>query len=101
VIKRHTPGDFIPLVWDIRGEEPPAYYVAGHVTDAAFRAALIAFHGEGFEIPCDAEIPQTFVRSVPAPAESDHDNEYRECVKGRGAMAVTVWTLEPHRGNRG
>lgn len=98
--ERYPIGEFVPLIWDGCGD-PPAYYVSGHVTDAEFRAALIAFHGEGFDIPADAKIEHSHVRTVRAAAESDFDHEWRECPKGRGARPVTVWTLAPHRGNGG
>jgi len=93
------PGEYYPLTWDQDGD-PPAHYVCGHVTDDEFRAAVAAYftgRRKPPTVPVDAKIDRVYVRTVPAPAESDFDREWRHCAKGRGAFPMTVWTVSPNR----
>jgi hypothetical protein len=93
-------GEYVPLAWDLGGP-PPAHYVNGHVSPEAFRAEIERWFEDSKHkpsIPSGAKIEHVYVRSVRAPAESDHVMEWRHTVKGRGARPMTYWEIEPHRG---
>ena len=100
---KRIPGEYYPLSWDQDGD-PPAHYVCGHVTADEFRDAISAFfvgHRNPIVMPVDAKIEHVYVRTVPAPADSDFDHEWRHARKGRGAFPMTVWTVEPNRASSG
>lgn len=93
---KRTVGEYAPMYWDGDGTAC-AHYVTGHVTDDEFRAAVNDYHGTEV-VPLAAKIQHVHVRSVRAQAGADFDYEWRQCAKGRGAMAVTVWNVTDHRG---
>lgn len=94
----YTEGEYMPLQWDGDGR-PCAHYVKGHVNDREFAAALIAYFGS--DAPSgNWTIRRTYARFVRAPENCEgFTTELRECRKARGAFAVTVAELRPHRGS--
>lgn len=102
-MRRYAAGEYVRLYWDHDGD-PSAHYVAGHVTAEEFRVELARwFAGDRRRptIPAEALIKHVYVRSVRV--ENDgYDNrayEWRHCSpERRGAMAMTYWEIQPHRG---
>lgn len=96
--KRRTLGEYIDLAWDGDGE-PQGYYVAGHVSEDEFRAAIAVHFGDRLVVPPDARIDHVYTHSVRV--ENDwHGNrvyETRHRSKSPGSRA-TYWEIEPNRG---
>ncbi len=98
-------GEYHPLLWDQDGE-PPAHYVAGHVSPAEFRAEVERwFAGSRRKptIPEDAKIEHVYVRAIRGPND-DYGNRtvvWRHAQKGRGAFPMTYWELEPNLNSGG
>lgn len=91
---KHRDGEFIELHWEC---DPDAYYVRGHVDEAAFRVALVSYHGDGFFYGDPDELglrhAYAFYACEGPQGGYGSDRFLRECPRRRGAFKITVWDV--------